>query len=193
MLKNVDSYEFKQQDVADEMFLIIIEKSDRRRFNAWLRFNIVVKEQRVSIFVDSNVSYCFIVQHIVDLLKLKLQHISDKMRLKKDKIVDVVDIIQLQWGRDEFHIIIECIILNMENDLILGENFWQKYCLIFDYDTLNIRVTNDDEKYFFFDIKINHSHLQILDNQSLLIIKFEHRVFEKCVRKNAQFYLYVVR
>ena len=69
----------------------------------------------------------------------------------------------------------------MKNDLILNENFWQKYYLIFDYDTLNIRVTNDDEKYFFFNIKINHSHLQILDNQPSLIIKFERRVFEKCV------------
>ena len=57
---------------------------------------------------------------------------------------------------------------------------------------LSIRVINDDEKYFFLNIKINHSHLQILDNQSLLIMKLERRVFEKCVRKNAQFYLYVV-
>ena len=115
------------------------------------------------------------------------------MWLKRNKTVDVVDIIQLQWNRDEFHIIIECIILNMKNDLILSENIWQKYHLIFNYDTLNIRVTNDDEKYFFFDIKINHSHLQIFDNQSSLIIKFERRVFERCVRKSAQFYLYVVR
>ena len=58
---------------------------------------------------------------------------------------------------------------------------------------LNIRVTNDDEKYFFFDIEINHSHLQILDNQLSLIMKFERRVFERCVRKSAQFYLYIVR
>ena len=115
------------------------------------------------------------------------------MRLKKDKTVDVVDIIQLQWDRGGFHIIIECIILNMKNDLILDENFWQKYHLIFDYDTLSIRVINDDEKYSFFDIKINHSHLQILGNQSSLIMKFERRVFKRCVRKNAQFYLYVVR
>ena len=107
------------------------------------------------------------------------------MRLKKNKIVDVVDIIQLQWGRGEFHIIIKCIILNMKNDLILGENFWQKYHLTFDYDILNIRVTNDGEKYFLFDIKINYSHLQILDNQSLLIMKFKHCVFEKCVWKGA--------
>ena len=64
---------------------------------------------------------------------------------------------------------------------------------MFDFNTLNIRVINDDEKYFLFDIKINHSHLQILDNQSLLIIKFERRVFKKYVRKNAQSYLYVIR
>ena len=35
--------------------------------------------------------------------------------------------------------------------------------------------------------------MQIFDNQSSLIIKFERRVFEKCVQKNAQFYLYIVR
>ena len=35
--------------------------------------------------------------------------------------------------------------------------------------------------------------MQIFDNQSSLIMKFERRVFEKCVRKNAQFYLYVVQ
>ena len=35
--------------------------------------------------------------------------------------------------------------------------------------------------------------MQILDNQSLLIMKFKRRVFEKCVQKSAQFYLYVVR
>ena len=175
------------------MFLIIIERSDRRKFNAWLRFDIIVKRQRMSIFVDSNVSYCFIVQRIVDLLKLNLQHIFDKVQLKKNKIVNVVDIIQLQWNRDEFHIIIECIILNIKNDLILNENFWQEYYLIFDYDTLSIRVTNNDEKYFLFNIKINHSHLQILDNQSSLIIKFKRRVFEKCVQKSAQFYLYIVQ
>ena len=58
---------------------------------------------------------------------------------------------------------------------------------------LSIRVINDDEKYFFFDIKINHSHLQILDNQSSLIIKFKRCVFEKCVRKSAQSYLYVIQ
>ena len=175
------------------MFLIVIERNDRRRFNAWLRFDIVVRRQRVSIFVDSNVSHCFIVQRIVDLLKLKLQHISDRVRLEEDKIVDVVGIIQLQWSRDGFHIITECIVLNMENDLILGENFWQEYRLIFDYDMLGIRVTSDGEEYFFSDIEINHSHLQILGNQSSLTMKFERRVFEKCVRKGAQFYLYVVR
>ena len=35
--------------------------------------------------------------------------------------------------------------------------------------------------------------MQILDNQSLLIIKLEQHIFEKCIRKNAQFYLYIIR
>ena len=43
------------------MFLIIIKKNDRRKFNAWLRFDIIIKKQRISIFVDLNVLYYFIV------------------------------------------------------------------------------------------------------------------------------------
>ena len=82
--------------------------------------------------------------------------------------------------------------LNIKNDLILNENFWQKYCLISDYNTLNIRITNDNRKYFFFNINFNRSHLRILENQSSLIMKFKRRVFKRCVQKSAQFYLYVV-
>ena len=35
--------------------------------------------------------------------------------------------------------------------------------------------------------------MQILDNQSLLIIKLKRCAFKKCVRKNAQFYLYIIQ
>ena len=34
MSKNVNLYEFKQQDVVDNIFLIVIKKNDRRKFNA---------------------------------------------------------------------------------------------------------------------------------------------------------------
>ena len=54
------------------MFLIVIKRNNRRKFNAWLRFNIIIKKQQISIFVDLSVSHYFIVQRIVDLLKLKL-------------------------------------------------------------------------------------------------------------------------
>ena len=35
--------------------------------------------------------------------------------------------------------------------------------------------------------------MQIFDNQSSLIIKFERCIFKRYVLKNAQFYLYVIR
>ena len=34
MSKNVNSYEFEQQNVIDEMFLIVIKKNNWRKFNA---------------------------------------------------------------------------------------------------------------------------------------------------------------
>ena len=34
MSRNVNSYEFKQQDVVNNMFLIVIKKNNRRKFNA---------------------------------------------------------------------------------------------------------------------------------------------------------------
>ena len=34
MLKDVNSYEFRQQNVVDDIFLIVIKRNDRRKFNA---------------------------------------------------------------------------------------------------------------------------------------------------------------
>ena len=191
--KNVGSYEPRQQDAAGGMFLTAIERSDRRRSNAWLRFDIVVRGQRVSVFADSGASHCFIAQRIVDLLGLELQHTSGRVRLEGGKTVDVVGTTQLQWGRGGFHTTTECIVLNMENDLILGENFWQEYRLIPDYDTLGIRVTSGGGEYSLSGIGTNHPHLQILGNQPPLAMELGRRAFERCVRKGAQPYLYVVR
>ena len=33
MSKNVNLYEFKQQNAVDDIFLIVIERNDRRKFN----------------------------------------------------------------------------------------------------------------------------------------------------------------
>ena len=71
----------QQQDQL--MFLIVLNRDDQRRSKAWLRFDIIVSDRRITIFVDFKISHCFIVRRIVDLLKLKLQHIFEKL-LRKD-------------------------------------------------------------------------------------------------------------
>ena len=115
------------------------------------------------------------------------------MQLKNDKIVDVVDFTKFNWNKNEFHTIIDCLIFNMNNDLILNENFWQKYRLIFDYNTFDMRVTNENQKFLFANMKNHNSRLQILENQSFEIQIVTKRVFERLIRKNVQIYLYVVR
>ena len=83
--------------------------------------------------------------------------------------------------------------LDMKNDLILNKNFWQEYRLNFDYETLELRVRNEDEKYVFSKMKNQRSRLQILDNQSFEAEKVERRVFEKLLRKNVETFPYVIR
>ena len=43
------------------------------------------------MFANLNIFYYFIVKHIVDQFKLKLQHFFNKLRLKNNKIVNIVD------------------------------------------------------------------------------------------------------
>ena len=130
-----------------------------------MRFDIDIENDRkISTFANSNISHCFIAQRIIDQLKLKLQYFFDKMRLKSDKIVDVVDFVSYKWNKNEFYTIFDYLVFNMKNDLILNENFWQKYRLIFDYDTLKMRVTNENNIYLFSSISNDRSHLQILEN-----------------------------
>ena len=175
------------------MFLINLN-ANRRMSKAWLRFDVnAKKERRVAVFANSDVFHCFIAQRIVDLLRLKLQHFFGKVQLKSDKIVDVVDFTKFSWGKDEFHTIIDCLIFNMDNDLILDENFWQKYRLVFDYNTLDMRVTDGNQKFLLASMKDHNSRLQIFENQSFEVQVVTRRAFERLIRKSAQVYLYVVR
>ena len=81
------------------------------------------------------------------------------MRLKNDKIVDVVDSTQIFWIENEFRITIDCIMLNMKNDLILNENFWQNYRLCLDYDIMNVKIMNNEIEHSLYDIHVNFSRL----------------------------------
>ena len=175
------------------MFLINLNVNERMS-KTWFRFDVDAKEERrIAVFVDSNVSHCFIAQRIVDFLRLKLQHFSDRVQLKNDKTVDVVDFTKFNWSKNEFHTIIDCLILNMNNDLILNENFWQKYRLVSDYNTFDMRVTDENQKFLLASMKNHSFRLQILENQSFEVQVVKRRAFERLIRKNAQVYLYVVR
>ena len=66
------SYMFIISTRNDLMKLICLNKNERIS-KTWLRFDIDIENNRkISTFVNSNVSYYFIAQRIVDQLKLKL-------------------------------------------------------------------------------------------------------------------------
>ena len=192
-IRGESSYISKVQSEDELVFLTSLD-ANRRMPKAWLRFDVnAEKKRRVVVFANSNVFYCFIVQRIVDLLKLKLQHFFDRVQLESGKIVDVVGFTKFSWGKDGFHTITDCLVLNMDNDLILGENFWQKYRLVFDYNTLGMRVTDGGQEFLLASMEDHSSRLQILENQSSGAQVVTRRAFERLIRKSAQVYLYVVR
>ena len=115
------------------------------------------------------------------------------MQLESDKFVDVVDVTKFTWRKSEFHISTSCVILNMKNDLILDENFWKKYRLTSDYETISIRVWQNEKQHVLSSIVDHRSRLRILSNQSSEAEVVSRRVFERLVRKSAKSYLYVVR
>ena len=80
----------------------------------------------------------------------------------------------------------------MKNDLILSENFWQKYRLTFDYDTMKVRIRFKKNEFIFASID-NQFKFKILKNQSFAAEKINRRIFERIVKKSAKVYLYVVR
>ena len=55
--------------------------------------------------------------------------------------------------KNEFYTKIEYIILNIKNNLILNENFWQKYRLFFDYNIIKIKIKVEEIEFAFNDIK----------------------------------------
>ena len=115
------------------------------------------------------------------------------MRLKNDKIVSIVNFIQFIWNKKKFHIIINCKMINMKNDFILIENFWENYRLCFDYDTLDCKINNKKIKHLFHDMNFDRSRFQMFNNEFSKITSMSRRAFEKFIRKNAKCYFYVIR
>ena len=80
----------------------------------------------------------------------------------------------------------------MKNDLILNENFWQKYRLTSDYDIMRIKIKAEEIEYCFNEIE-NRSRFQIFENQSSVVDEVNKRVFERFIRKKTKVFLYIVR
>ena len=192
-IRQKESYEQCVQIRNDFMKLFCLNFHNLRMSKTWLCFDVNANERIVSIFVDSEISHCFLAQRIVDQLKLKLQQFSDRVRLKSDKIVSIVDFTQITWNKEEFHIIIDCKMLNMKNDFILNENFWQDYRLCFDYDTFECKIKNNEIKHLLHDMNFDRSRFQMLNNEFFEIEMISRRAFEKFIRKNAKCFFYVIR
>lgn len=142
------SHDPKIDDPGGGMFLSSLDKTEERPKKTWLRFDVVDGQYRITVFADSGATHCFIARRVVDLLGLELEHASGEVRLEGGKSVDVVGAVNYTWRKGGFQTTTRCIVLDMENDLILGENFWQEYRLSPDYETLGVRVWQDAKSIF---------------------------------------------
>ena len=92
----------------------------------------------------------------------------------------------------KIHIIIDCKMLNMKNDFILNENFWQNYRLCFDYDTLECEIKNNEIKHLLHDMNFDRSRFQMFNNEFFEIEVISRRAFEKFIWKNAKYFIYFI-
>ena len=174
------------------MYLICLNENNKRISKTWLRFDVNVNDHSISTFENSKIFHCFLTQRIINQLNLKLQQFFNKMRLKNDKIVDVVNFCEITWNKDEFYILIHCTMLNIKDDLILNENFWQNYRLNLDYNTLKVKIYDKKMKHLFANMNFNRSRFQILENESSKFDCVSRRTFQKFIQKNAKCYFYVI-
>ena len=161
-------------------------------FNKWMRFDLGIGEHRLEVFADSGATNCFIASRIVNLLGLELQQSSGRVRLEGGKTVDILGAAQLEWSHGAFSTTTSCVVLDMDHDLILGEDFWRQYHLVPDYDTLGVRIQKDGVTHHLSGAE-NTCRLQILENTPTEFQEINLRGLERLIRKGAQACLYVVR
>ena len=64
--------------------------------------------------------------------------------------------------------------------------------MCFNYNTFEIKVMNNEIEHSLFDMHINFSRFQILNNKLSRVDYISRRVFERFVRKNLECFLYFI-
>ena len=158
----------------------------------WMRFDLDIGGCPLEVFADSGATNCFIARRIVERLGLELQQSTGRVRLEGGKAVDILGAVTLPWSYGSFSTITNCIVLDMDHDLILGEDFWIEHRLVPDYDTMGVRIQKDGVEHRLQGAK-NTCALQILENVPTEFSEINRRGFERLLRKGAQACMYVVR
>ena len=143
----------------------------------WMRFDLEVSGQSLEAFADSGATHCFIAKRIVNLLGLELQQSSGRVRLEGGKTVDILGATELQWSYGTFSTTTSCKVLDMDHDLILGEDFWKEYRLVPDYDTLGVQIQKDGVSHRLHGAT-NTCRLQVLENTPTEYKEINLRGFE---------------
>ena len=160
----------------------------------WLRFDASMHQHRVHIFVDSGASNCYLSKRIVDQLGLEMKRTEERsvVHLEGGKTIPTLGFVQAMWQKNGFSDCTKFIVLDMRNDVILGQDFWIKYQLVPDYVSLRVRVHINKTEYHLHRLDIC-PHLQLLENIPQEANLVDKGKFQRLLRKGAEPYLYIVR
>ena len=114
------------------------------------------------------------------------------IHLEGGKTILTLSFVQATWQKNGFSDCTKFIVLDMRNDMILGQDFWIKYQLVPDYVSLRVRVHINKTEYHLHRLDIC-PHLQLLENIPQEANLVDKGKFQQLLCKGAEPYLYIVQ
>ena len=122
-----------------DRYLRVVNRSAKE----WLTFDGTINESPVRIFADSGASHRYMAMQVANRLRLPMSEIQGSVSLEGGKKLSLRGIAHVRWSNGSFQEYAEFYMLDMENDVILGEDFWIKYKATPDYDSYGLKIHDD--------------------------------------------------
>jgi transposase InsO family protein len=118
---------------------------DGKEGQPWLTFDAEVMGRPVRVFADSGASHRYMSKRVADRLHLQIAPQKGMINLEGGKRIPLLGSVRVTWHKGRFSETSEFMVLSMEHDVILGQDFWVQYRAVPDYDSYGLRVLVEGE------------------------------------------------
>ncbi len=119
----------------------------------WLTFDRTINESPVHIFVDLGASYRYMAMRVVNRLCLPMSETQRSVSLEGGRKLPLYRIAYVRQSSRSFQEYTEFYVLDMENNMILGKDFWIKYKAKPGYDSYGLQIEHNSKTFILSGIR----------------------------------------